>query len=101
MTNTSIFGQLTGRMNHFREELLETKPKVCAERAVLATQSYQLHSDKPVALKRAYMLQNILSNMTVFIEEDSLLAGNRASSNRAAPFSRIRHELGHQRAGRV
>lgn len=86
MTNTSIFGQLTGRMNHFREELLETKPKVCAERAVLATQSYQLHSDKPVALKRAYMLQNILSNMTVFIEEDSLLAGNQASSNRAAPI---------------
>ncbi|MEG0813044.1 MAG: glycyl radical protein [Clostridium sp.] len=80
------FGNLTTRMNHFREELLETKPYVCAERAVLVTESYKLHADQPIYLKRAYMLQNILQHMSIFIEPQTLLAGNQASSNRAAPI---------------
>lgn len=80
------FGTLTPRMHHFREELLDAHPYVCAERAVLTTQSYKEHADKPVILKRAYMLQNILEHMTIYIEPDSLLAGNQASSNRSAPI---------------
>lgn len=80
------FGTLTPRMKHFREELLDAEPKVCAERAVLTTESYRIHGDKPVILKRAYMLQNILEHMTIYIEEDSILAGNQASSNRSAPI---------------
>ncbi len=79
------FGKLTPRMHHFREELLNAHPYVCAERAVLTTESYKLHADKPVVLKRAYMLENILEHMTIYIEDDSLLAGNQASSNRSAP----------------
>lgn len=79
------FGELTPRMRHFREELLNTHPYVCAERAVLTTESYRLHADKPIVLKRAYMLKNILEHMTIYIEPDSLLAGNQASSNRSAP----------------
>lgn len=86
MKNTQHFGELTARMNHFREELLETEPQVCAERAILTTQSYREHGDQPVTLKRAYMLQNILANMSIFIEPDTLLAGNQASANRAAPI---------------
>lgn len=86
MSTSSPFGQLTERMHHFREELLETKPEVCAQRAVLTTQSYREHADKPTTLKRAYMLDNILRNMSIYIEQDSLLAGNQASSNRAAPI---------------
>lgn len=86
MKNTEHFGELTPRMNHFREELLETEPQVCAERAILTTQSYREHGDQPVTLKRAYMLQNILEHMSIFIEEDTLLAGNQASANRAAPI---------------
>lgn len=80
------FGTLTPRMKHFREELLDAKPQVCAERAVLTTESYKLHADKPVVLKRAYMLKNILEHMTIYIEDDSILAGNQASSNRSAPI---------------
>ncbi len=82
----NYFGELTPRMNHFREELLEAKPQVCAERAVLTTESYKRHADQPAVLKRAYMLENILGHMTIYIEEDSLLAGNQASSNRSAPI---------------
>lgn len=79
------FGKLTKRMEAFREELIETKSQVCAERAVLTTEAYRLHADKPIVLKRAYMLKNILEKMTIFIEEDTMIAGNQASSNRSAP----------------
>ena len=86
MPNSKHFGELTPRMNLFREELLETKSHVCAERAILTTESYKLHADQPITLKRAYMLENILRNMTIFIEPYTLIAGNQASSNRAAPI---------------
>lgn len=86
MTSEEHFGRLTPRMRQYRDRLLDTKPFVCAERAVLTTESYRLHADKPVVLKRAYMLENVLSHMSVFIEPDSLLVGNHASSNRAAPI---------------
>ena len=68
MKHIQHFGELTARMNHFREELLETEPQVCAERAILTTQSYREYADQPVTLKRAYMLQNILEHMSIFIE---------------------------------
>ena len=86
MTTHPHFGALTPRMQHFREELLETKPRVCAERAILTTESYRLHGDQPVVLKRAYMLDNVLRHMSIYIEPDTILAGNQASSNRAAPI---------------
>lgn len=86
MTAHPHFGALTPRMNQFRETLLEAKSQVCAERAILTTESYKRHADKPITLKRAYMLENILRNMTIFIEPETLIAGNQASSNRAAPI---------------
>lgn len=40
MENTQHFGQLTERMKAFREEVLDEKPYVDGERAVLATEAY-------------------------------------------------------------
>ncbi len=82
----SYFGNLTERMNNFRENLLETKPMVCAERAIYTTEAYKEHSDKPVVLKRAYMLKNILEKMSIYIEDETLLMGNQGSGNRYAPI---------------
>ena len=42
------------------EELLNTEASIDATRAVLATQAYQEHADKPLLVKRAFMLKNIL-----------------------------------------
>lgn len=83
---SNYFGKLTKRMEQFREEVLTTKPKVCAERAVYTTESYKKHFDKPVVLRRAYMLENILKNMSIFIEKDTLIVGNQGTENRAAPI---------------
>lgn len=82
----SYFGELTTRMQDFRKDLIEAKPMVCVERAKLTTESYKLHADKPMVLRRALMLENILKNMSIYIEPQTLIAGNQASSNRSAPI---------------
>ncbi len=79
------FGQLTQRMRQFRETLLSTPAHICAQRARLTTESYQAHAHQPITVKRAYMLENILKHMDIYIEEETLLLGNQASANRAAP----------------
>ncbi len=80
------FGELTPRMADFRESLLEAQPQVCVERAMITTRVYQENQDQPLALKRAAMLREVLRHMTVFIEPQTLIAGNQASSNRSAPI---------------
>ena len=86
MKNSEHFGELTSRMNHFREEVLDKKPYICAKRALLATEAYKEHLNEPPIMKRAYMLKNILEKMPIYIEEDTLIVGNQASSNRDAPI---------------
>ena len=86
MKNSAHFGSLTPRMDHFREEILDKKPYIDATRAILATQAYKENLNQPVVLKRALMLKNILEKMPIYIEEDTLIVGNQASSNRDAPI---------------
>ena len=80
------FGALTPRMNSFREELLNAKPQVCVERAQITTRVYMENMHRPLALKRALMLKGVLEEMSIFIEPQTLLAGNQAKSNRSAPI---------------
>lgn len=82
----SSFGTLTPRMHEFREKLLEAKPNVCVERAKITTEVYKANMHQPLAIRRALMLQQILEQMPIFIEPETLLAGNQASSNRSAPI---------------
>jgi formate C-acetyltransferase len=73
-------------MKEFREELLNAKPCVCAERAIITTKTYRENMDQPLALRRALMYKNVLEGMSIYIEKQTLLAGNQASSNRSAPI---------------
>ncbi|MBS6558772.1 MAG: glycyl radical protein, partial [Clostridiales bacterium] len=53
---------------------------------VLATQAYQENKNQPRVMVRALMLKKILENMTIYIEDKSLLAGNQATKNTNAPI---------------
>ncbi|MDO5136742.1 MAG: glycyl radical protein [Eubacteriales bacterium] len=86
MENSRYFGKLTERMQAFREEVLDEKPYIDAQRAVLATQAYQENQNQPKVMVRARMLKKILEEMTIYIEEKSLLAGNQATKNTNAPI---------------
>ena len=86
MENREHFGALTERMQSFREEVLDEKPYIDAERALLATEAYKAHQNQPNVMKRALMLQNILEKMSIYIEDKTLLAGNQGTKNRNAPI---------------
>ena len=86
MENKEHFGTLTKRMKAFREEVLDEKPYIDAERAILATQAYKENLNQPRVMARARMLKKILENMSIYIEEKSLLAGNQATKNCNAPI---------------
>ena len=86
MKNIERFGSLTSRMNNFREQVLEEKPYIDAERALLATESYKENKNQPAVIKRGLMLKNILEKMSIYIEDETLIVGNQASSNKDAPI---------------
>ena len=86
MKNVEHFGDLTPRMNHFREAVLDKKPYIDAQRALLVTEAYQKYQNQPAVMKRALMLKNILEKMSIYIEDETLIVGNQASSNKDAPI---------------
>lgn len=86
MENAEHFGTLTERMKEFREEVLDEKPYIDAQRAILATLAYKENLNQPRVMVRAKMLKKVLDNMSIYIEDKSLLAGNQATKNRNAPI---------------
>ena len=86
MENVEHFGTLTERMKEFREEVLDEKPYIDAQRAILATLAYKENLNQPRVMVRAKMLEKILDHMSIYIEDKSLLAGNQATKNRNAPI---------------
>lgn len=86
MGDKTYFGSLTDRMKAFREEVLDEKPYIDAERAVLATQVYKENQNQPRVMVRALMLKKILECMTIYIEDKTLIAGNQATKNTNAPI---------------
>ena len=86
MENTAHFGKLTDRMQHFRQQVLDEKPYIDAQRTVLATESYRATQNQPRYMVRAKMLENILKKMSIYIEDDTLIVGNQATKNCNAPI---------------
>lgn len=86
MENKAYFGSLTDRMKAFREVVLDEKPYIDAQRAVLATQVYRENQNQPRVMVRALMLQKILENMSIYIEDKTLIVGNQATKNKNAPI---------------
>lgn len=86
MENVEHFGILTERMKEFLEEVLDEKPYIDAQRAILATLAYKENLNQPRVMVRAKMLEKVLDNMSIYIEDKSLLAGNQATKNRNAPI---------------
>ena len=72
------------RIADLKDASIQIDQKVCVERARYLTQAYKEHVAEPMIKRRAYAFKNILDNITLFIEEGQLLAGNHAASLRAA-----------------
>jgi len=74
------------RVERIRERFLAVTPEICVERAKLITESYQETEAEPMVVRRAKALEKILSEMTIFIQEDELIVGNQATKPRSSPI---------------
>jgi len=71
-------GQLQASMN-------ARIPTICPERAEIITDNFTRTEGEPIVIRRAKAFAEILEKMTIYIEPDSLVIGNQASANFAAP----------------
>ncbi|UCD85278.1 MAG: hypothetical protein JSU92_03545 [Deltaproteobacteria bacterium] len=74
------------RTSRLKQRLLESPFELCAERAVLWTESQQRTEGRPQVVRNALALKNVLENMTVGIDDDELIVGRRTSKRRGAPL---------------
>ena len=74
------------KITNLRKNLYIYHPSICAERAILLTESYKENEADQIIIKRAKALRNILNNMTIYISDHELIVGNQASKPRSAPI---------------
>lgn len=79
------FYQMTERVAKLKKMQADYKPSVSAERARLATEAIKEYAFEPPVLQKAYMLDHILRNMTIFIQDGELIVGNQADKPRSCP----------------
>lgn len=65
------------------ETLFTAADSVCLERARLVTEAYSRNAGLPAAMLRARAFEHLLSNMTLDLSSNPLLAGNTSTAPRA------------------
>ena len=73
------------RIGRLQNRMACREASICSERALLYTESFKQTEGEPYILRKAKAFAHTLANMTVYIEPDSLIFGNQASRNFAAP----------------
>ncbi len=73
------------RIERFQKYMNHREPTICPERAEIVTEAYAKYAKDPIVVRRAKAFADILDQMSIYIEEDSLIFGNQASKNFAAP----------------
>lgn len=76
---------ITTRVARLKKQLRDTKPRICIERARLATEFYRQCSVETPVMRRAGLLSYLLKNMTIYIADDELIVGNHGSKFRSTP----------------
>ncbi|MDR1933613.1 MAG: hypothetical protein LBQ57_12425 [Spirochaetales bacterium] len=77
---------MTERVKRLRDKALSAGPFLCRERGKIITESYKATAGEPRVIRRALALRDILSKMSVFVDEDELIVGNHASRINGAPL---------------
>lgn len=85
LTNVSLDDGARLRIDRLRKIMLDTKASLCSQRALLYTESFKQTENEPYILRKAKAFAHTLDHMSIFIETDSLIFGNMASQNFAAP----------------
>jgi formate C-acetyltransferase len=73
------------RTERLRNEVLDTVPVICPERARVFTEAMKASEGRPIVLRRAKAFAQVLEQMSLYVRDDELIVGNQASKPRAAP----------------
>ncbi len=76
---------MTLRTDRLRNELLDTRPRICPERARIFTASMKTTEGQPIVKRRAKAYDDVLRQMSQYVRDGELLVGNLASTPRGAP----------------
>lgn len=74
------------RIDRLRKKMQKRTASICAERALIYTKSFRETEGEPYIIRKAKAFAKTLQEMTIYIEEDSLIFGNMANRNFAAPI---------------
>lgn len=78
------FSTQTERINILKYQILNAKPCVEVERALLITESFKETEDEPAILRRALALKKILENIPITIREEELIVGSLTKEPRSS-----------------
>lgn len=74
------------RIDRLRHRMQKRKASICSERARFYTEAFKQNPADAYIVKKAKAYAHTLAHMSIYIEEDSLIFGNMASHNFAAPI---------------
>ena len=74
------------RVERLRSRSINSEPEVFAERAVLVTEAYRETDSLSPAMRRALVLKYLLENITIVINEDEILVGEKTIKYRGSPL---------------
>ncbi|MFW8630685.1 glycyl radical diol dehydratase GrpM [Vibrio natriegens] len=69
------FSNPTDRVLRLKQMILDAKPYVESERAVLATEAYKANEHLPAIMRRARVVEKIFTELPVTIRKDELIVG--------------------------
>ena len=74
------------RIGRLRRRMQQRQASICSERALLFTESFRQTEGMPYGLRKAQAFAHVLDHMSIYLEPDSILFGNQASRDFAAPI---------------
>ena len=74
------------RIDILRKTMFDTKPRVCAERIVLAREAYERYSGEVPCIFRAHVFAYVLDHMTLKIFPEELIIGSQADKRHGVSF---------------
>lgn len=80
------FREPTERIQRMRRRIIDMPASISPERGTIVTEVYKQYEYLPIARLRGKCLQQVLERMSIYLDEDSLLAGNQAEADKAAPL---------------
>lgn len=78
-TYRTAFLDASARIGRLRSQIEVDSYPLCIEKSRLLTESFKSTEGQPQIIRRARALAHVLDNITIFLEEDQLIAGNAAS----------------------